>query len=426
MLSKSRVILAEAMISLLLATATCGLALAQPDSAADDGPIDSPESPSQPLIEPVPITPDEGAAETSREPPTRSPGSTPPPSVARGRMRLAGLPNMYGDFIMPVGQIDASYTSVFSVRSDNPLAGGGRRSKVSENNKALPADRAYFTYNHFHNARTVDPDFTDIIDPGPSIDSPVDQYTVGLEKTLWGDDWSIDFRIPFVNSFEVGDPSGYSMAGGNVGNLTITMKRLWCQTACSALSVGIGVNVPTGDDVIGTTDLADFTVKNEAVHLLPFIAYLSAPNDRVFFHSFLQLDIAANGNQIVVTDPFDTGSPSDLGDLTEQNLLHLDVGAGRWLYRNCCGRRLTGLASIVELHYTTALQDADLLSETNGSAELTFTNFVNRFDLLNLTVGLHAEIARCTAIRVGGVFPLRDEFDRFFDSEVQVQLNRRF
>ena len=31
-------------------------------------------------------------------------------------------------------------------------AGGSARAKISEHNKALPVDRIYANYNHFHNA----------------------------------------------------------------------------------------------------------------------------------------------------------------------------------------------------------------------------------------------------------------------------------
>ena len=86
---------------------------------------------------------------------------------------------------------------------------------------------------------------------------------------------------------------------------------------------------------------------------------------------------------------------------------------------------MTGLASILELHYTTALQDADVLSATTGGTSFRFGNLRNRFDVVNLTVGLHAEMARRTTFRVAGVFPL-NTVDRPFDSEVQVSVNRRF
>jgi hypothetical protein len=43
-----------------------------------------------------------------------------------------------------------------------------------------------------------------------------------------------------------------------------------------------------------------------------------------------------------------------------------------------------------------------------------------------MTVGLHAEVACNTLVRVGGVFPLVSRDDRCFESEVQVQVERRF
>jgi len=81
---------------------------------------------------------------------------------------------------------------------------------------------------------------------------------------------------------------------------------------------------------------------------------------------------------------------------------------------------------LTELHYTTTLEDADSVSGLGTRTAFTFGNSANRVDLLDLTVGVHAEIAERTTCRVAGVVPLRRGDDRSFDSEVQVQLERRF
>jgi len=105
----------------------------------------------------------------------------------------------------------------------------------------------------------------------------------------------------------------------------------------------------------------------------------------------------------------------------------LDLEIGRWLYRNPRAPWLSGVACVVEFHYTTTLQDADSVTAIVGLDSLTFGNSANRMDVPNLTVGLHGEIADRTLLRVGGVFPLDDDADdRFFDAELQVQVERRF
>jgi hypothetical protein len=46
--------------------------------------------------------------------------------------------------------------------------------------------------------------------------------------------------------------------------------------------------------------------------------------------------------------------------------------------------------------------------------------------VVNLTAAIHAELAQYSSLRVGGVFPLRDPDNRFFDAEVTVQFIQRF
>jgi hypothetical protein len=116
-------------------------------------------------------------------------------------------------------------------------------------------------------------------------------------------------------------------------------------------------------------------------------------------------------------------------------LLHADLEAGWWLYRNPNAGFLTGLASVVELHYTSTLNDANM---TSGMGALTYFAFsstladpssrtlANRCDIFDLTVGLHADLGNHTAVRVGAAFPLKTDANRTFDSEVAVQLDRRF
>jgi hypothetical protein len=87
---------------------------------------------------------------------------------------------------------------------------------------------------------------------------------------------------------------------------------------------------------------------------------------------------------------------------------------------------VTGLAGIVELHYTTTVQDASIVNGSTYGRYFSFGNFSNRVDVLDLTVGLHTELVQHTLCRVAGVVPLRTGADRLFNAEVQVQLERRF
>jgi hypothetical protein len=88
---------------------------------------------------------------------------------------------------------------------------------------------------------------------------------------------------------------------------------------------------------------------------------------------------------------------------------------------------LTGLAGVVELHYTSTIQDTDAVNLGFGNllgGEI--TNNENRIDLLNLTSGIHAQLGPMSALRVGAVVPLKNAPNRTFDSEIQVSFNRKF
>jgi hypothetical protein len=145
----------------------------------------------------------------------------------------------------------------------------------------------------------------------------------------------------------------------------------------------------------------------------------------VFYQAFAQLDIAGWGNPTEISD---FRGSREIGKINDQTLLFLDATSGVWLYRNP-ESRLAGIASILELHYTTTLQDADMFATLGGRSNslLIFGNSCNQFDILNGTVGVHTVLQNGTTIRVGGVFPLQDGDDnRLFDAEVQAAVNVPF
>jgi hypothetical protein len=337
---------------------------------------------------------------------------------------------MFGDVF---GSLTVSaMTGADFVVSDLPLAGGSRRVKVAEHNRALPTDRVYFLHHHFHNAIRTDRAPAMGLPTVVSLGSPVDQYTIGFEKTFDCGNWSVEARMPFVNDFEIRSASpaaplisDFEILGGEIGNLSVIVKRLLYTTCDAALAAGLGINTPTGSDVTGTLPITVpsvmYRVRNDAVHLQPFVALTASPSDEFFYHAFAQIDFATNGNRI---DAVDGLGGMDSGVVNDQTLAYLDVGAGYWLYQNPCSDYWTGVAAVAELHYTTTLQDADSVPLFGGT--LDFGNAAGRFSVLNVTAGIHAEVTEQTSLRVGGVFPLDEEDDRFFDSEIQVSLIRRF
>jgi len=387
--------------------------------------------PPPPLSTLKPVSPPTKGAEPS---PPATPGPVPVPSddwlsqwfgqrmEAESGLRLAGTPNMFGDIFPSSGGATVDIGGLVGTASASlPLAGGCRRVKVGENNQPLTQDRVYFLYNHFHHA--LEADATGMLYDPRWQSFSVDRYTVGLERTFLGRRWSVELRMPFSNGMEF-VTTDFAVSSGSVGNLAILLKRMLYRSDTTAIAAGLGIDTPTGSDVWGYANPTSFTMHNQAVHLMPFVGLLQAPTDRLFYQCFLQVDVPTNGNRIDYSDPIaGTGS---FGTLNEQTLLYVDMSLGYWLFRDRTGAMLRGLAWLLELHYTTTLQDTDSVFGMPSSTTFVFENPANRLDILNLTVGLHADLGRQTLLRVGGVFPLRSGYNRSFDAEVQVQLERRF
>jgi hypothetical protein len=179
----------------------------------------------------------------------------------------------------------------------------------------------------------------------------------------------------------------------------------------------MGIEVPTGSDAKAAGFDKDFRLHNQSVYLSPYIGLLRTPTEESFLHGFLQVDVPVGGNRL---DSFQFGT---LGIIDEQVLLHIDLSTGYWLYRDPCACWLTGLAGLVELHHTSTLQDADVVTFV---PQVKFGNLLNRVDMTNVVVGLHTEIRGRTTLRLAGVFPFQEEPDRPFDAEVHVTLNRYY
>jgi len=346
-------------------------------------------------------------------------------------LRLASVPNMLGDFFSGTSQLEYSYPGpcvnceVNSMVSA-PLAGGGRRLKISENNKALPMDRIYFMFHHFHNAVDSHPN-TNF--PFGGTSSPINRYTIGLEKTFLQGRWSVDLRLPLAERYSA-NADELQVEGDSMGNFALVVKRLLWSSESSAAAIGLGIDTPTGSDVSGTLFDNPFVFENQALHLSPFVGFLVAPTDMCYFQMFLEVDLPTNGNEFALFSP-SSNEFEPLGQLTDQTLFHLDVTAGWWFYRDPTGCGLTGLGSIFEFHYTTTVDDADVLDVPISAPGITdgrlrFGNLNNRLDVVNFAAGLHALIHENTTLRVACVFPAYSRFDNPFDAEVHFSLNRYY
>jgi hypothetical protein len=334
---------------------------------------------------------------------------------------------MFGDF----GMMTASASFVDSTGNrevvgsfDIPGAGGSRRVKIGENNSPIPQDRVFFMYNHFHNVYAFEAlEFTPIPTP-VQRQLPVDRYILGIEKTFLDEWWSVEVRMPFNGTIAV-ESQDFSVNGGNYGNLAVIVKRLLYMDQSFGLAAGLGFDLPTGSSATAQFGQGELRFENDAVHLLPYVGAVAMPSDNLFFTAFLQVDVAANGNEVLFGP---RGNPRiSAGDYVEQNLLYFDLGGGYWLYRNDYAEWITGVAGLLEFHYTTSLQDTDSVLIDVPQFQTVIDNPVNRFDVVNVSAGVNVAFGPMANLRVAGVFPLGDELDqRFFDAEVQVQFNHRF
>lgn len=334
--------------------------------------------------------------------------------------RLAGTPNMFGDSLESGNGVFVSGPTASS-SATTPLAGGNRRMKIAENDNSLPQDRIFVLYNHFQDAASIDD-----ITAGSTTQRAIslDRYTIGFEKTFLDGLWSFEMRMPFGGGYGY-ESADFGSFAGQIGNLDVVLKRVVYQSETTVAAIGLCIDTPTGSNATGVGQGVEYDIRNQATFLSPYVGILRRPNDKLFYQAFLQVDVPTNGNRIDYVDTV-ARTTGAFGTLNDQTLMYADLSVGYWLSRNPDADWVTGLASLVELHYTTTVQDADIVTGTTSGRFFSFGNFSNRVDVVDLTMGLHAELKNNTLCRVAGVVPLRTGDDRLFNAEVQVQLERRF
>lgn len=345
------------------------------------------------------------------------------------------------------------------------------RANLAENNSPLPRDRVYFRYNHFHNITDISI-FPDTFDDGVSS-LHIDRFTFGGEMTFFDERVSLEARLPFARQL-TSDVLLYDVQGAynlplddyrtELLNAQLILKALLVERQTFALSGGAGLNMPSAQDfnirlfvdddnfeiiAPGIGQIASIavdadirgTVPNGIWNLSPFLAYLWTPRPRIFTQGFLQTDVPLNGVTGTVSGSVGTpGNQMVFGPLSEefyqQTLMRMNLGGGYWFLQRPQARLLKGWAGVLELHYTTTLQDAKIiplslplvtlpppLPPATLNADVNIGNLANRVDILNLTTGSHFQIGERTTLGVGFVVPLRGGSDHPFDFELNVLLN---
>ncbi len=342
-------------------------------------------------------------------------------------------------------------------------------------------------------------------------DYNVNLVNFGFESTFWENRASVELRMPFARSVnsdldltasqvvnddftraDLVSPFGGTLGNGNFAmkDMQLIFKSVAWSSDRVVLSSGFGLQLPTASDsnisIVdgfpdptirvfsnGVAPLADvlrsrdIRVKNETIGFSPYLSMAAAPTDRTFFNGFFQLDfplgqdtvefqqtnfarflIINTGSGSTTRDPFVSSSQSE-GKIRDQILMNLDIGGGYWFYRNPEAPRVTGLAGLMELHWTSTLQDADifeanstflgspvLLANRNPNPSvpqsvieedpIRIGNTANRMDIINATFGTTIQFRNRSTFSLGVAVPLQGGLNRTFETEITAQYNKIF
>ncbi|MEM6979943.1 MAG: hypothetical protein AAF539_09770 [Planctomycetota bacterium] len=288
-----------------------------------------------------------------------------------------------------------------------------RRVKLSENFSPEVRDRFFFSYNFFN----------DVI--GGLGD--ISRYILGVEKVVYEDMISLEARLPLAGTYASSQQiTNATDRDFELGNGVLLGKFVLVRTDNCLWTGGVGIGLPMADDTriqAGDEDLV--RIENETVRTLPFTGLLIRPDPKSSLQLYTQLDIALNGDPVFAD--LTGGTLPLLGEFNDSTLMHVDISYARSLYRRrsvaCdsrgCDCSLSQILGVAELHYTTTLQDADLVT-SNG---FTYTNLKNRFNVLNVTAGMHVALSNNIVISPAMSVPLRDDLDAQYDYEAIVQVN---
>lgn len=295
----------------------------------------------------------------------------------------------------------------------NPSDGGVvGRTKIADDNNPLPRDRFIFNYDYFNSV------------PLTANGWNVSRFSPGFEKTFFHRRTSVEVRFPFASTLDSNITQGLETSNVEFGDIHMTFKGLLVASQTCNIAAGMGLSIPTADDVnVRLPNGSELVrVQNEAVILTPYLAGLWTPNPRLFAQAWTQFSFDANGSPVLV-NPVGLGLV-DVGRLSSQTLMQIDGQLGYWIVSRpgARGCELGGLAPFVELHYNTTLNEPDVIN-TDG---VTIGSLGGRVDELNLTAGVAAQFGNNLLVNVGAVAPLRQDFDRFFDYQIGVRASYFF
>ena len=346
---------------------------------------------------------------------------------------------------VPILSVLTSNTST-SVYSPSLAAGGVQ--KLVDNASPVPRDRVFFNYSYFQNSA--------IVVDGHAIN--VNRLTPGFEKTFFNQLMSVEVRVPFATTIDSVNLTGVTNTSNILlGNQTTYLKALLYTDSKLSIASGLGIQLPTAastqysvngysikavDGAYTQTSSIDILkIRNEAVHLMPYLGSVYTPNDRFFAQSVAQLDFATNGNTVynaAVYPVLNDSNPdpatwtvtsattglSRAGSLNDTNFMYLSANTGYWIYKttNPYERGLTGFAPTIEMHYNQSLQREDTVSGFYGNPGQGTKNISQ----LNGVIGATTVFGNDKYLSVGYVLPFETGVNRAYDGELRVMFNYYF
>lgn len=295
----------------------------------------------------------------------------------------------------------------------NPADGGlVGRNRVSTDSSPAPRDRVIFNYDFVSD--------NNLYPSGPTMN----RFVLGFEKTFFNGLASVEFRFPFAATVSSTSNADGTFGSGHaeVGNLFVVMKAILHSEESWMMSGGIGLSIPTADDVrlnLGGSDLVK--IRNDALILTPFVAALWTPTNRLFAQGWLGVSFDTNGNPAQAD--LDGKGLHTTGRLYDPTTLQMDAQLGYWLIHPY-GRHglLRGLAPFVEFHYNQQLSGQNTV--TRGSFSL--TSGFDQLSEFNVSTGAATQIGDNTNLMIGATFPMTNNDNRFNDWQVGVRLNYFF
>lgn len=366
---------------------------------------------------------------------------------------------MFGDFfqtppaltfdlpqVAPSGMSFPEILSPIPGEIQNPVIGGGPRLKISDNFSPIPRHRIFVQSHYFH--KLFRAEIADSANPSLGQFSRRESLfvtTIGAEFLTADENASLELRLPMIGApstnSQLTDPifgptSGQSASREVFGNLSVIYKHVLAENQNYLVSGGLGLSIPIAGDVKGNLANVNYTITNETLNVIPFLAVLAAPTDQLFFQLHTQLDIPVDDDDFLFEEQssFLLSSPQSgrFGSYRESILASFDAQMGWQFYSQPRGAFLRSLSGVLELRATTALTPStapggtagEIFGDDDTAVVVDLQDIDSQPTYLNMTFGLQMQLAESWHLRAGHVIPLINNGG--FRSESMLQLERRY